>query len=81
MLPNLILGENAIPEYLDGDAQPETAGERAAAAAGRYATAAGAGGRLRPAEALMALDRGTPSSRAADIVLSAMRKTAEVVPA
>src|SRR5664279_2184788 len=74
VLPNLILGANAIPEFMDAAANP-----------GALATAllpllsdtperdaqVTAFGRL---EGLMALDHGTPSSRAADIVLAAMRK-------
>ena len=74
VLPNLILGENAIPEYLDADANPD----RLAAAllpllsdTPERAKQLAAFARL---ESLMALDHGTPSSRAADIVLASMRK-------
>lgn len=80
VLPNLILGENAIPEFLDADTDPtilaaalepllsDTPQRRAQVAA------------FDRLEELMALDSGTPSSRAADIVLAAM-KAAEPVPA
>ena len=74
VLPNLILGERAIPEFLDGNASPE----RLAAAllplladTPERARQTAAFGRL---EELMALDRGTPSGRAAEIVLAALRK-------
>jgi lipid-A-disaccharide synthase len=73
VLPNLILGLNVIPEYLDDDANPETLAtallplltdseER------RRQVAA-----FDELEHLMTLDHGTPSTRAAEIVLSAMR--------
>jgi lipid-A-disaccharide synthase len=80
VLPNLILGENAIPELLDSDATPD----RLAAAllpllsdTPERAKQLVAFGRL---ESLMALDHGTPSSRAADIVLASMRNRSRMKP-
>ena len=74
VLPNLIVGSNAVPEFLDSHANPE----RLAAAlipllsdtpqrAAQLAAFAGV------EEALM-LPGSTPSARAADIVLAAMRR-------
>ena len=73
------LGEKAIPEFLDGDANPE------ALAAGLLPLLAETPERMAQVDAfdrlegMMALDRGTPSSRAADIVLEAMLKQPAVV--
>jgi lipid-A-disaccharide synthase len=74
VLPNLILGKNAIPEYLDADANPDrlaTAILPLLSDTPERAKQIAAFARL---ESLMALDHGTPSSRAADIVLTSMRK-------
>jgi lipid-A-disaccharide synthase len=73
VLPNIILGEHAMPEFLDGDATPE------ALAAALVPLLDETEARQRQIDAFhrldaaMALDHGTPSGRAAEIVLSAMR--------
>ena len=77
VLANLIAGENAIPEFLDDDATPENlAGallpllqdtpERT-----RQLTA------FDEIERRMRLTEGTPSRRAADVVIAAMRRPAD----
>jgi lipid-A-disaccharide synthase len=74
VLPNLIAGSNAVPEMLDGDARPE----KLAAALIPLLTASPERARqlaaFQQVEAAMTLDSGTPSKRAADIVLGAMRR-------
>ncbi len=73
VLPNIILGEHAMPEFLDGNATPEAL---AAALSPLLFETEARHHQLeafRRLDALMALDRGTPSGRAAEIVLSAMR--------
>lgn len=73
VLANLIAGENAIPEYLDGDANPRTL------AAALVPLLSDTPERRRQLAAFavidekMRIDRGTPSGAAADIVLEAMR--------
>ena len=79
VLANLILGENIIPEFLDGDASPERlAGALLPLLADtpERARQLAAFGRL---EEIMALDHGTPSSRAADVVLNALRRRPAVI--
>jgi lipid-A-disaccharide synthase len=74
VLPNLILGNNAVPEFLDGDATPERlAGALAPLLADTPPRAAQLAEFAR-LDRLMTLDEGTPSSRAADVVLAAMRQ-------
>lgn len=69
VLPNLITGTNDIPEFLDGETTPE----RMAAALTPLLSASPERDRQIRAfarlDGLMALDHGTPSGRAADIVL------------
>lgn len=72
VLPNLITGGNPIPEFLDAETSPE----RLSAAvlpllsdSPERARQIEAFGRL---DALMALESGTPSSRAADLVLETL---------
>jgi lipid-A-disaccharide synthase len=76
VLPNLILDENAIPEFIDQDASPEP---MSAALSGLLAETPARAGQLRAftrLESLMALETGTPSGRAADLVLRTARHTA-----
>ncbi|HVY18473.1 MAG TPA: lipid-A-disaccharide synthase [Bauldia sp.] len=77
VLPNLILGDNSIPEYLDGEANPATL---AAALVPLLSDTPERRAQLAAfdrLDALMALPEGTPSGRAAEIVLEAMRQTPE----
>lgn len=73
VLPNIILGQHAMPEFLDGDATPE------ALAAALLPLLVDGDARQQQLEAFrrldaqMALESGTPSERAAEIVLGAMR--------
>jgi lipid-A-disaccharide synthase len=72
VLANLILGENAIPEYLDGDATPE---KLAAALAPLLSDTPDRRRQLAAFDEIerrMRLPEGTPSGRAADIVIDAM---------
>jgi lipid-A-disaccharide synthase len=79
VLANLILGDNTIPEFLDGDASPDTLAEAVLPLLSdtpRRRRQIAAFDRL---DALMALPEGTPSGRAAEIVLDAMRQTPELL--
>jgi len=79
VLPNLIAGTNAVPEMLDGDAQPE---KLAAALIPLLIDSPERARQLaafREVEAAMTLETGTPSKRAADIVLGAMRPRPAIV--
>jgi lipid-A-disaccharide synthase len=81
VLPNLILGDNTIPEFLDADAQPETLATALVPLLSDTPQRRAQVMAFDRLEGLMALDEGTPSSRAADLVLSAMRKVpAETAP-
>jgi len=81
VLANLIAGENAIPEFLDGDATPEKLADALipllsdTPARGRQITACAA------IEQRMRLADGTPSGRAAEVVLASMRKRGGAVAA
>jgi lipid-A-disaccharide synthase len=75
VLPNLITGTNDIPEFLDRETTPE---RMAAALKPLLSDTPERERQLRSfatLEGLMALDHGTPSGRAADIVLATARKT------
>jgi lipid-A-disaccharide synthase len=74
VLPNLILGKNAIPEYLDADASPDQLAAALLPLLSDTPERAKQLAAFTRLESLMALDHGTPSSRAADIVLTSMRK-------
>ena len=73
VLPNLIPGTNDIPEFLDAETTPE----RMAAALKLLLTNTPERERqlrrFADLDRLMALDHGTPSGRAADIVLETAR--------
>lgn len=73
VLANLIAGENAVPELLDGDATPENL----AGALVKLLSDSPERSRQLAAFAVieqrMRFDSGTPSAHAADIVLTAMR--------
>lgn len=70
VLPNLVLGENVFPEFIQGNAAPETLADALLPLLNKTGTA-----RKRQLEALaliedrMKLPSGTPSERAADVVL------------
>ena len=69
VLPNLITGTNDIPEFLDGETTPE---RMAAALKSLLSNTPERDRQLRSfatLDRLMALDHGTPSGRAADIVI------------
>ncbi len=73
VLPNLITGTNDIPEFLDGETMPE---RMAAALRPLLSDTPERERQLRSfatLDRLMALDHGTPSGRAADIVLETAR--------
>jgi lipid-A-disaccharide synthase len=79
VLPNLILGQNAVPEFLDRAANPERLSEallpllRETPERERQLAA------FSELDAIMTLDHGTPSSAATDIVMTAMRRRPELV--
>jgi lipid-A-disaccharide synthase len=82
VLPNLILGDNTIPEYLDADTNPHTLSDALIPLLSdtpqRRAQLAG----FDRLEELMKLpEGGTPSATAAGIVLAAMAKAGELAPA
>jgi lipid-A-disaccharide synthase len=74
VLPNLILGRNAVPEFLDRAASPERLSAallpllRETPERERQLAA------FSELDAIMTLDHGTPSSAATDIVVTAMRQ-------
>jgi lipid-A-disaccharide synthase len=80
VLPNLILGENVVPEYLQERAKPEAlAAALAGLVAGGLERESQSLGFLRLGQMLRLQSGETPSARAADIVLSvaAMRGESE----
>lgn len=85
VLPNLILGEKAIPEFLDGDTRPEILAAALLPLLSDTPERRAQLDAFAHLEGLMVLDQGTPSSRAADIVLEAMNgarvKSPAAVPA
>jgi lipid-A-disaccharide synthase len=76
VLANLILGENVIPEFLDADASPERLARTLAPLLGETPDRARQLAAFSQLAALMALDSGTPSERAAAIVVDIMRPPA-----
>lgn len=80
VLANLILGDNVIPEFLDGRATPD----RLAAAVIPLLSDTPERRRQLAAfdriEAAMVLDHGTPSSRAADVVLETVARAPAEAP-
>jgi lipid-A-disaccharide synthase len=76
VLVNLVLGENAVPEFIDADGSPEVlARETLALLSDGPARAAQIRALERLADA-MSIGSGTPSDRAAEIVLAAAEATA-----
>lgn len=78
VLPNLILGDNAIPEYLQQDANPETLSRALLPLLQDTPERQAQLNALMRLDGLMQLPNGTPSERAAEIVLAAV-KTSSVV--
>jgi len=71
VLPNLILGENLIPEFLQEECEPEALAEAVAKLiVGGLERESQSRGFLRLAQSLRLASGETPSARAADIVLS-----------
>jgi lipid-A-disaccharide synthase len=73
VLPNIILGEHAMPEFLDSAATAEALAAALLPLLDETENRQHQIDAFRRLDAAMALDRGTPSERAAEIVLSAMR--------
>lgn len=76
VLANLIAGENAIPEFLDDDATPENLAGALLPLLQDTPERARQLAAFDEIERRMRLTEGTPSSRAADIVIAAMRRPA-----
>jgi lipid-A-disaccharide synthase len=76
VLANLILGENVIPEFLDADASPERLARTLAPLLDETPDRTRQLAAFSQLAALMALDSGTPSERAAAIVVDIMRPPA-----
>jgi lipid-A-disaccharide synthase len=69
VLPNLILGENAVPEFLQADANPEKLSAALIPLLGDTPERAAQMKALTKLDDLMRLPEGTPSEKAAAIVL------------
>ena len=73
VLPNLVVGHNVMPEFLDGAASPARLAAELLPLLGDTPERAAQLHGFREIDAIMTLDRGTPSSVAADIVIRTMR--------
>jgi lipid-A-disaccharide synthase len=76
VLANLILGENVIPEFLDADANPERLARMLSPLLADTPDRARQLAAFSQLAALMALESGTPSERAAAIVMDVMQPRA-----
>jgi lipid-A-disaccharide synthase len=76
VLANLIAGENAIPEFLDDDATPENLAAALLPLLRETPERARQLAAFDEIERRMHLTEGTPSSRAADIVIATMKRPA-----
>jgi len=76
VLANLVLGENVIPEFIDADAEPERLARALLPLLSLTPDRARQLAAFGQIEALMALESGTPSARAAEIVAEAMQPPA-----
>jgi lipid-A-disaccharide synthase len=74
VLANLIAGANAIPEFLDDDATPENLAGALLPLLQDTPERTRQVAAFDEIERRMRLTEGTPSSRAADIVIAAMRR-------
>lgn len=77
VLPNLILGENAVPEFLQEDVNPETLAHALLPLLGDTPERAAQLKAFARLDDLMRLPHGTPSERAAEIVLSTAGRKAQ----
>jgi lipid-A-disaccharide synthase len=75
VLANLILGENVIPEFLDADATPERLARTLAPLLADTPDRARQLAAFDQLEALMRVEGGTPSERAAEVVMETMRRS------
>jgi lipid-A-disaccharide synthase len=75
VLANLVLGENAFPELLQEDCTPEKLSEALSSVMGETTVRAAQLQALAEIPARMLLDHGTPSERAAEIVLTALARS------
>ena len=78
VLPNLILGENAIPEYLQQDANPETLSRALLPLLHDTPERQTQLNALMRLDGLMQLPSGTPSERAAEIVFAAVTTSSDI---
>jgi lipid-A-disaccharide synthase len=81
VLPNLIADENSIPELLDSDATPDKLAAALLPLLSESPERARQLAAFGKVAALMQEGEGTPSARAADIVLAAMRRRGGASPA
>ena len=74
VLPNLILGENVIPEFIQGDCTPEALASALLPLLGTSPERARQTDAFRRLDSAMGIPAGsTPSRMAADVVLSAIQ--------
>jgi lipid-A-disaccharide synthase len=72
VLPNLVLGENPIPEFLDADSDPDTLASNVLALLGETSERSAQVAALkRVGEAMLSLGAAPPSNKAAEIVIEA----------
>jgi lipid-A-disaccharide synthase len=74
VLPNIIVDQNVIPEFLDGDSTPERLYEALVPLLENSPERARQLAAFDRIEHLMAIDGGTPSSHAADLVIETVRR-------
>lgn len=74
VLANLILGENAIPEFLDGQAAPETLAAALTPLLGETPARAAQLAAFARIDTAMTVEGGTPSTRAAGVVMETIEK-------
>lgn len=75
VLANLVLGENAFPELLQEDCTPEKLSEALSDVMGETTVRTAQLQALAELPAHMVLDHGTPSERAAEMVLAALARS------
>ena len=75
ILANLVIGENVVPEFVQQDCTPEKLLQPLARHSRRFTVTTAAERSLCRLDAIMSTGDQPPSVRAADIVLSTMRKS------